>query len=83
MYRYVLSTKRTPIIDRRTSVIRDFNLLPNRRFFYSITKTELSMSHAAGAAPFPWHNPCKILIMSPPMEEDGSPHPVHKKNFIS
>ena len=82
MYRSVSSTKRTPIIDRRNSVIGNFTLLLNSRFLYTITKTDLIMSHVAGAAPFPWHNSCKFLIMLPPMGEYDSPHPVHKKNFI-
>ena len=46
-------------------------------------RKELTSSHKAGAAPFPWQRPWRIRWMSPPIKEFDSPHPIRRKNFMS
>ena len=53
-------------------------------FLYTLIINELSISQHAGAAPFPWHNPCSGFELGrSPMKVVESPRPVRWKNRIS
>ena len=71
------------MISSMTYVIGDSIFEPNLSDLYTLTRIELSVSHAADAAPLPWHSPCRMLRMSPPMHLVELPHPVRRKNFMS
>ena len=71
------------MISSMTHVIGDSIFEPNPSDLYTLTRIELSVSHAAGVAPLPWLSPCRILRMSPPMHLVESPHPVRRKHFMS
>ncbi len=42
----------------------------------------LMTAHPASDAPFPWHIPCVLMLIPPPVKLVESPNPVLRKNFI-
>ncbi len=50
---------------------------------YALIIVMLTTPHAAGEAPFPWHIPCVLYLMSPLAKSVESSNEVQRKNFIS